>query len=196
MTEIKQKQRNINSASDMQLEQADKQFKAFDENIKSMTLDRMNEAPLLETEPQTKLSQAEISKSKEMYIKPKRTVSSREKFNEKFRDDYNFAKEYVNFIAEHKELIGEVLEFWTKPFPGMPAEEWVVPTGVPVWAPRYVAENIKSKKYHRLVMKQNTTAGSDGMGQYYGTMAADSIIQRLDAVPANQRKSIFTGAGF
>ncbi len=195
MTEIKPKQRNLNSASEMQLEQAEKQFKEFDENIKNMTMDRMNEAPKLELEPQTKLSQAEISKSKETYIKPKRTVSSREKFNERYREEYNFSKEYVNFIAEHKELIGETLEFWTKPFPGMPAEEWVIPTGVPVWAPRYVAENIKSKKYHRLVMKQNIS-GSDGTAQYYGTMAADSTIQRLDAIPVNQRKSIFMGAGF
>ncbi len=41
---------------------------------------------------------------------------------------------------------------------------------------------------------QNTVNDSTGMGQFYGTIAADSIIQRLDALPATKTRSIFMGA--
>ena len=43
-------------------------------------------------------------------------------------------------------------------------------------------------------MKENTINGSDGTGQYYGQMAADKVVQRLDAIPVHNRKSIFMGA--
>jgi len=184
----------VNSDGQKELERAEEQFKAFDQQVKDLTLDRMNAAPKEDVEPQTKLSQKDIEKSKDIYLKPSRTISSKEKFNEKFREDYNFSKEYVRFIAEHKELIGETIELWTKPYPGMPAEEWKIPTGVPVWGPRFLAEQITKAKYHRLVMKQNINTGADQMGQYYGSMAADTVIQRLDAIPVSNKKSIFMGA--
>jgi hypothetical protein len=184
------------SLAEQEITKAEEQFKEFDDNVKALTLDRMNLAPKLETEPQTKLSSSEISKTNDIYIKPFKTVSSREKFNEKFRESWNFSKEYVHFIAENKEIIGEELDLWTKPYPGVPAEEWKIPCNKPVWAPRYVAEQIKRKSYHRLVMDQTTHAGADGMGKYYGTMAVDTTIQRLDATPVSTRKSLFMGAGF
>ena len=184
----------MNSASEKELDKIENQFKEFDADVKAMTLDRMNMAPKEEVEPQTKLSSTEINKSKDIYLKPKRTIGSKEKFNEKFREEYNFSKEYVNFIAENKEIIGESTDFWTKPFPGMPAEEWDVPVNKPVWAPRYVAERIKGCKHHRLVM-QDKPINSDGYGQYYGTMAVDTVVQRLDAHPVSTRKSIFMGTG-
>lgn len=188
------KKTRVNSEGQRELDKAEGQFKEFDDQVKSLTLDRMNAAPKQELEPQTKLSQSQIEKSKEIYLKPKRTISSQEKFNEKFRDDYNFSKEYVQFIAENKEIIGESIEMWTKPFPGVPAEEWVVPTNKPVWGPRHVAEQIKRANYHKLSMQNNVTTGSDHQGnQYFGSMVVDNIIQRLDAYPVNTRKSIFMG---
>lgn len=183
------------SAAQDQLDSAERQFKAFDDNIKSLTQDRMNQAPKEEVEPQTKLSQSQIEKSKDIYLKPHKTIGCKEKFNEKFRDDYNYKKEYVHFTAENKEIIGEELDLWTRPFPGMPAEEWKVPVNTPVWGPRYLAEQIKGCVYHRLTMKQNHTTGSDGMGQYYGAMAVDTTVQRLDAIPVSSRKSVFMGSG-
>lgn len=182
------------SLAEQELDKAQEQFQAFDDNIKSMTLDRMNEAPKLETEPQAKLSQKDIEKSKDIYLKPKRTIGSREKFNETYREDYNFAKEYVRFIAENKEIIGETIELWTKPFPGMPAEEWSIPPGKPVWGPRYLAERLKGCTYHRLVMQQNVMTEANSMGQMYGSMAVDTTVQRLDALPVSSRKSVFMGA--
>lgn len=182
------------SFAEKELDKAEKQFEAFDQNIKEMTLDRMNQAPKQEIEAQTKLSQKDLEKSKDVYLKPRRTIGSRDKFNEAYREQYEFDKQYVQFIAENKEIIGETLEFWTRPYGGMPAEEWAVPCNKPVWAPRYVAEQIKRCYYHRLVMRDVPTS-ADGMGQYYGAMAVDTTVQRLDAIPVNNsRKSVFMGA--
>jgi hypothetical protein len=181
------------SLAEKELDKAENQFKAFDQQCKDMTLDRMSAAPLRETEPQTKLSQSEIDKSKEIYLKPKRQIGSREKFNEDYRKEYEHAIEYVRFIAENKEIIGETITLWTKPFAGMPAQEWDVPPGKPVWGPRHLAERISSCKYHRLIMN-NTTQGADGIGQYYGSMAVDTTLQRLDAVPVSSSRSVFMGA--
>lgn len=183
------------SLAEKELDKAEEQFKSFDEDIKKMTLDRMNETGTKDVEPQTKLSQADKDKMNQIYLKPHRTISSREKFNEKFRESYNFDKEYVYFTAENKEIIGETIELWTKPYPGLPAEEWKVPTNKPLWAPRYLAERIKGCKYHRLTMQENRETGSDNRGnKYFGTMVADTTIQRLDAFPESNKRSIFMGS--
>ena len=179
---------------DKELEKAAENFEMYDKSVKDLVLDRANEPPKQETEPQTKMSQQEIRNSKDIYLKPKRTISSREKFNEKYRDEYNHAKEYVQFIAEHKELIGEDIELWTKPFPGVPAEEWQVPTNKPIWGPRYLANQIKRKYYHRL-KTENRPTNSEGGVQYYGAMTVDTTVQRLDAQPVSQKRSIFMGSG-
>lgn len=175
------------------IQQAKENFDKYDENIKSLTMDRMNKAPMEDIEPQTKLSTKEIDKSTDLYLKPIKRISSQERFNEKYREKYNFATEYVHFIAENKEIIGETIEIWTKPFSGMPAEFWQVPTNKPVWAPRHLAEQIKSRFYHRLV-SQDATTGQDGMGKYYGTMVVDTTIPRLSAEPVTTRRSVFMGA--
>jgi hypothetical protein len=176
-----------------EMEKLQDQFDKFDANVKELTKDRMDMTPKVETEPQTKLAQSEIEKAKQIHLKPSRSIGSREKFNEQYREQYNFDKEYVQFIAENNEIKGDMIEMWTKPYPGMPAEFWQVPVNKPIWAPRYVAEQIKRKSYHRLTM-EHRTAGGDGMGQYYGQMAVDTTIQRLDARPVSTRKSIFMGA--
>ena len=184
-----------NSLAEKELDRVEKQFKEFDDHVKSLTQDRMNEAPLKEKAAQTEIAAVDRAKMKELYLKPFKSIGCREKFNERYREDYNHDKEYVNFEAENHEIIGEELDFWTKPYAGMPAEEWKVPVNTPVWAPRYVAEQIKRCKYHRLVMKQNVVPNSnDGRGELYGTMAADSTVQRLDARPASSKRSVFMGA--
>jgi len=172
----------------------EQQFDKFDNEVKSMTMDRMKTAPSEDREQQTKLSQKEIEKSKDIYIKAHRTIGCQEKFNEKYRDDYEFSKEYVHFTAENLEIIGEELDFWTKPFPGVPAQEWKIPVNKPVWCHRFVAERIKGCKYHVMSM-QNTLTDSSSSGQFYGTMVVDKTKQRLDATPVSQRKSVFMGAG-
>lgn len=177
-----------------ELEKAKDQFDAYDQNVKDLTVDHMNQAPKLEQEPIHQLSQKQLSKSPEIHLKPLKSVMDRAPFNEKYRNDYNFYKEQVNFIAEHRELIGEKIEIWTKKFAGVPAEYWEVPTGKPVWGPRYLAERLKECNYHRLRSEQNTITNGDGMGSYYGGIVADHIVQRLDAHPVSRKQSIFMGA--
>ncbi len=186
--------KNTSSLAEQELDKAQEQFEAFDSNVKQLTLDQMNTASKEEVEPQTKLSSRDIEKSKDIYLKPERSIGSREKFNEEFREDYNFQKEYVQFIAENYEIRGETIEAWTKPFPGVPAEFWKVPVNKPVWGPRYLAEQIKKCQYHRLVMQQNQIVENTQNGQFFGHMVADTIINRMDAMPVSTRKSIFMGA--
>lgn len=182
-----------NSLAEQEINKAEENFDAFEKSVKDLTLDRMSSAPVQEVEPQTKLSQDEISKSKDVYLKPLRAIGAKEKFNEKFRESWEFSKEYVQFIAEHREIIGENIEIWTKPYPGVACEYWEVPTNKPIWGPRYLAEQIKSKTYHRL-KTENSFTGSQGMGQFYGSMVVDTVVQRLDAIPVAKRKSLFMGA--
>jgi hypothetical protein len=176
------------------LKEVEKQCDAFNASIEEMTMDRLKSVPKQDTEAQTLLSQKELEKKKDIYLKPHRTIGCRNKFNEKFRDRYNFDKEYVQFIAENREIIGEEIDMWTKPYAGVPAEEWKVPVNKPVWGPRYLAEQIKRKCYHRFVMQDGVSTGLDGNGRYYGAMAVDTTIQRLDALPVSTRKSIFMGS--
>lgn len=186
----------VQSSAEQELDKAEAQFKEFDNQIKEMTMDRMNQAPKLDMEPQTKLSQVDLAKSKDIYLKPKCSISCREKFNERFREEYNFQKEYVYFIAENHEIIGESIDIWTRPFAGMPAEEWIVPVNTAVWGPRYLAEQIKRKYYHRLKMEERPTS-TTATGQFYGQMAVDTTVPRLDARPATRSRSLFMGeSGF
>jgi|SRR6188508_457533 len=189
-----EKPKPTSSLAEKELDKAEAQFKEFDENVRSLTLDRMNKAPNSDREMQTTMSQNQLAKSTDVYLKPHTSIGSQEKFNENYRKEYEYAKEYVNFIAENKMIIGEIIEMWTKPFPGLPAQFWKIPVNKPIWAPRYVAEQIKRAKYHILSMRDTVTAGADQMGQYFGTMAVDSTIQRLDAHPIGGSKSIFMGA--
>jgi len=186
---------NMNSESEKELAKIEQQLEAHKESIESMTLDRMNMAPMKEVDQQTKLSQAEIAKLNDIYLKPYRTASGRDKFDEDFRDQYNHDKKYVKFIAENKEIIGESIEMWTKPYAGIPAEFWRVPVNKPVYGPRYLAEQIKRCNYHRFVMQQGTMTNSDGMGTYHGAITVDTTIQRMDAFPVSESKSVFMNAG-
>lgn len=176
-----------------EIDKLQNQFDQFDNQIKDLTNERSKD-PTQEVESQTKLSSREIDNSSKIWLKPKRTIPARDKFNEKFKEQSEFEKEYVQFIAENKEIIGEKIEIWTRPRGGMPAEFWEVPVNKPVWGPRYLAEQIRKCTYHRMRMEQNSMTGTDGMGSYFGSMIVDTIVQRLSAEPVSPRKSIFMGA--
>lgn len=150
------------------------------------------------TESQTKLSSKEIENSNKIWLVPAKSVNPRENFNEKFREEYNFQKEYVQFIAENKEIIGETIDIWTKKFAGQPAEYWNVPCNKPVWGPRYLAEQIKSRSYKRWTMSDPMAAnprirGYNRVGADVGGLEVETVIQRMDAVPVSNRKSVFMG---
>lgn len=188
----------INSEGQQELDRAKEQIDAFSEQIQSLNLDTLQSAKKEEVEPQTKLSQVELNRAKDIYLKPVRTISSREKFNEGFRNEYDFAKEYVHFTAENKEIIGETIELWTKPYPGMPAEFWQVPTNKPIWGPRYLAERIRGCQYRVLKMDEspaeNNTSSRDSVAVYKGVIQLDKQVSRLTAEPVSNRRSVFMGA--
>ncbi len=194
----KNKPKPKSSLAERELDKAQEQFEKFDQEVKSMTMDRMNATPKPDIEPQTKIAQVDIAKSDDLYLKPSNIVTCRDTFNEKFRSSWEFDKEYVHFIAENREIRGEMIEMWTKPYPGVSAMFWKIPVNKPIWAPRYVAEQVKRKSYHRLVMEENKPGqvGLNGHTQFYGSMAVDKTVQRLDAIPVSNRKSIFMGATF
>lgn len=183
-----------NSAAAREMIKIEKQLDTFNDHIESLTLDRMNQAPKADVEPQTKMAQQDIFKSTDIYLKPFKTIGCQDKFNEKYRDSWNFDKETVYFQAENKEIIGENIEMWTKPYAGVHAEFWKIPVNKPVYGPRYVAEQIKRCYYHRLIMKKGVSTGQDEFGEYQGQMAVDTTVARLDAVPVNVKRSVFMGA--
>lgn len=185
---------HVNSEGNKELDKVEKQFDEFKEQIDTLTMDRLNAAPKEDVEPQTKIATKDMDKNKETYLKPFKTCSCTEKFNEKFRKDYEDDKEYVRVIAENKELIGETIDIWSKPYAGVPAAWWKVPVNKPVWMPKYVAAQIKRKGYHRFVQEEKQIVGHDGMGTYTGTMIVDTTIQRLDCYRAEEKKQFALGS--
>lgn len=173
----------VNSESQKELDKAEASFQAFDEQVKSMTVDQMNKAPVLEMEPQTKQSTRELNKQDAVHIKPIRSINSKEPFNEKYRQEHTKAWEYIRCVVENNEIIGEAVELWTKKFPGDSAHFWRIPVNKPVFLPRHVAERIADCKYHRLMMDQTQISSSDGMGTYMGSMVVDHTKHRLDCRP-------------
>jgi len=195
-----EKPKVTSSLAEKELDKAEAQFKEFDKSVKDLTLDRMNTAPKLETEQQTRLSSREIAKIPEHYLKPWKTIGCHDKFNEAYREQWEFAKQYVPFIAENNEIKGEEIDIWTKPFAGVPAQWWKVPVNKPVFAPRHVAERIKAATYHKLIMNTEDPrcqmpTGSDGVATYNTRPVVDVTVQRLDAYPVSDKKSIFMAVG-
>lgn len=181
-----------------QLQEIEQSIAAPVEMMKALPNDLNARPEVKETDSLHKIAAKDIDKNNQNYLKPTRVIGSKERFNERFREDYNFDKEYVNFIAEHREIINEKIEIWTKPYPGCPAEFWEVPTGKAVWAPRYVAEQIKRSSYRQLKMtgdaRPNNSTGSDGYAEYHGQLCVESTMQRLDARPVETKRSIFFSA--
>lgn len=190
----------VNSFGQAELDKAEKQFDTFHQQMVEGTgivpaPKRMDLSRRHDVEMQVPLSQNQITGAKDIYLKPKKSIGSKEKFNETYRESWEFDKQKVAFIAEHKEIVGETIDLWTKPYPGVPCEEWIVPVNTPVWGPRYLAEQIKRKYYNRLTMNESKQVSSDGTGTYTGQLVVEEQRQRLDCHPVNKGKtSIFMGA--
>ena len=61
-------------------------------------------------------------------------------------DDHNGLKRFQ---------LSEKIEIWTRPYGGIPAEYWEVPSNKPVWGPRYLAEQIKRARYHTVAAQRS-----------------------------------------
>jgi len=175
------------------IESAKQAADQFEQSIKDLRDIDRSVRPSREDE--IKLSQNQISAQRDIYLKPVRTIPDGQKFDEKYREEYEYYKEYVSFIGEHKEIIGEKIEVWTKKFKGIPAEYWEIPPGKVVWGPRYLAEQVARCTYRRLRTEDATQMSRDGMGTYTGSLVVDSEVARLTATPVNKgKKSVFMGA--
>jgi hypothetical protein len=173
----------VNAKGQQELDKAQEHFDQFDAQVKALTLDERNKAPIADFEPQTKMSNREIAASAVQYIKPARSIGSREKFNEAYRQDYERAKTYVKCIVENNEIKGERVDLWTKPFPGMPAELWELPTNKPIAVPSYVAERCANCTYHVLVTEEKSITEVNSFGSMYGAMVVKETRHRIDARP-------------
>ena len=199
MTLTKEKPQNVSPTMAKEVEKLDQQFNGIEQNLKGLTLDKMNTAPIADTD--YKMSQKEVGNATDIYLKPVRSIGPGvnpktgvgEKFNEKFRQQYEYQKEYVNFIAYNNMISGEDIEVWTKPFPGVNCDFWKVPCNRPVWGPRFLAEQLTRARHHNLTMKDDVITGSDGVGTYHGTIIAKETVQRLDAKPVPKTKNLFMG---
>lgn len=188
-----EKKPKVDYEGQKELRRLDDEFDQKSKNLQELANRDINEGKVEEGEQQTQLSQKEKQKMKEVYLKPLRQIASKEKFNEKFRKEYEFQSEYVYFTAENKEVIGESIQLWTKKFPGMPAQYWEVPVNKPIWGPRFLAEQLADCKYTVFTMDQKTITGEDGMGEYYGGIKVEKRVPRLAAYPETKKSSIFTG---
>lgn len=157
---------------------------------KVKSLDPMNKGQVEETEEQTKLSDREIAKYDAPYIKPARAIFGREPFNEKFRKTWEKAWEYVKCIVEQKECPEEIVEKWTKEFPGDPAHFWEIPVNKPIYLPRFVAHQITQCNYRKLIMDQSQETQRSGIGTMYGALVVEKVEQRIDCKEA--RAPIFS----
>lgn len=182
----------VNSEGQKELEKVEAQFDQFERQM--MALSGVDLGAPIETEAQTKLSTKEQNASDVPYIKPNRTIGSKEPFNEKFRAQYDYAKQYVRCIAENNEIKGEQIEVWSKPFPGVPCEFWKVPVNKPVMIPRYLAAQLSTRVYNKYSMEDRMRGiGSDGGHQFYTGMIAKESVRRLDCRPTgNLQISMFT----
>lgn len=185
------KKPRVNLEGHKELEKVEAQIDNFKETMPT-ALEVRNSMSFKETEPQTKMSQSDMNKSDVLYLKPKRTFPSREKFNEKFRDEFNRLREYVEFIAENNEIKGESIDFCIKKFPGMAVEEWLVPVNRPVSAPRYVKERIEECGY-TIFTTNNANVGQEGGVVYYGQMVAEERKARLSTREFVKKPKISVG---
>lgn len=168
-----------------EIERIDDQIKSVETSMKALTLDEMNKAPVAAVEPQTQMSKKEEVVYDAPIIKPIRSISSKEPFNEKYRAQHTKMWERVKCIVENYEMIGQPIETWTKRFAGDPAHFWIVPTNTPIYIPRLLAEQLSNCKYHRLVMKDNPTNAGNGM-TFYGSMAVEETRNRIDCRPVGE----------
>ncbi len=178
-------QPKVNSDSQKELNKAQEQFDAFDKSVKEMTLDKMSLAPERPQEEQTKMSGREQKAYDAPYIKPVRSINSKERFNEAYREEHKRAWEYVKVICENFEIIGEQIEMWTKKFAGDAADFWKIPVNKPIYVPRLVAKQIAACKYHRITMEEKVTNQEGGV-TFHGSLAVDHTKNRLDCRIVNE----------
>lgn len=189
----------VTAEGQKELEKVESQFNSMEKERQSLDYDQRLNAPKHEYEPQTKMALSEIDQTPKVYLKPKRSfppgvdpkTGKAEQFNEKFCQEYNYKKEYVEFIAENNEIIGESADFWVKKFPGTALEEWVIPMNKPIWAPRYVKERLEECGY--TVFRSSQSLKSEEGINYTGYLEIQERKNRLNARDVPKKRNIYMG---
>lgn len=184
----------VNSEGQRELEKVETQLiRTVEETKKIDPLSAREKLKHIEHDEQTKLSTKQLQDNVIVLKPTKYLMAVGQKFNEDFRDDYNYAKQYVQFVYEHQEEKGSTLEMWTKPFPGVPAELWLIPANKPISAPRYVKEQIERMNYITRKYVEKAEIGSDFMGTYHGVLEAETVQDRAITRDIPKTKRVFIG---
>lgn len=144
------------------LEDAEKNFLQFQKEIN--TFNPLNvEAPLEEKDPYTKLSRREMQLADAPYITPYRTLDRPNvaKYGEAGKFHYNTAHDklredgwkYIKVTVDNYESIGQSIDIQSSPFGCDPCYFFLVPVNKPIWIPLFLAKQIKSCRYHEIVMR-------------------------------------------
>lgn len=157
--------------------------------LATKSISDFDKSPQEHREMQVKMSAREMSSSNDIYLKPIRSINSKETFNEKFRSEWEDDWKYVKCVVENYEIIGEDVETWTKKYAGDSADYWRVPVNKPIYIPKLLAKQLSRCKYHRFSMEDRVDQNSrqvDSNTQmtYQGSMIVDKTVSRIDAKPA------------
>ena len=107
------------------------------QDLSELTVDKINQAPVIEPEPQTKLTNKQLADSMGLlYIEPIRKMPPFGTLPEKLKKEHARDWEYVKGIYENIESMGESAEFWYVKYPGDPDCLWRIPANIPVFVPR------------------------------------------------------------
>jgi hypothetical protein len=167
------------------------QSNEFSKELSKLNIDATSSLKTEETENQTKLSKREIKREQLPKITYIKSIASQEKFNERFRDEWKYAWEYVSCIVENKEVPGEQVEFWMKDYPGEDATFWRVPVNKPILLPRFVAQHLSARAYAQLSMDPGETREIGDGVQQYGFPVYKSMKKRIDCIPVSSYTNPF-----
>lgn len=168
-----------------EVDRVEAEFKAATDANASLTQDVMSKAPEKESDVEPFMPKRQILQAPVPRIVPTYSRSPNGKKKPEQDALRRRAWEYVQVICTNSEIASENLEFWHKPMiAGEECNFWQIPVNRPVFLPRHVAEHIKTRKYHRLVMQEEITVEHTGFGEMKGKLVASHTVQRLDCTPA------------
>ena len=144
------------------LEDAEKNFLKFQKEINEFNpLD--HKAPLEEVDPYTKLSKREMALADAEYLTPIKEMARPRvaKYGDAGQVHYNDKHDklreqgwkYIKVVFENKEATGQRIEMWTGEWGCEPGYLWSIPVNKPVWAPLFLAKQVKGCKYHEISMR-------------------------------------------
>ena len=143
-------------------------------------------APEVEQQPAVEMSYKDFKATDAPVITFSRAFAAPGKPNPKCEAERRRGWQYVKCICENFEVFGETIELWQCRWPGDPHSFWQVPVNKPIYLPRFVAEHLASRKYHRFKMEDRNqylvaqeTMNGIGTSDVAQTMVARETHKRL-----------------